>query len=155
MFLLIACGNTLRQDDGAGVVLVEKLAEIVAAKTAVSTIVVHQLVPELSAEIAEEAVEAVLFVDTRVATTGDTQQVEIERLPDTAVSSPIGHHLTPTVLLVYARELYGRRPPAWLVTVPGVAFGHGEALSDVAQNAIAQLQPQLIHTALRPLYTNA
>ena len=50
----------------------------------------------------------------------------------------MGHHFMPGVLLAYAKALYAvdPLPPAWLVTVPGVRFGYGECISDVAQMAI-------------------
>ena len=50
----------------------------------------------------------------------------------------MGHHFMPGVLLTYAKALYAADPlpPAWLVTVPGVAFGYGERISDATQMAI-------------------
>jgi hypothetical protein len=52
----------------------------------------------------------------------------------------MGHHIQPGVLLAYAQTLYVTEavPPAWLVTVPGIRFGYGEFISDVALSAIRE-----------------
>jgi hypothetical protein len=48
----------------------------------------------------------------------------------------MGHHLNPPALLAYSRYLFNREPPAWLITVPGTDFDHGEGLSVTARKAI-------------------
>jgi hydrogenase maturation protease len=139
MILLIAYGNPLRQDDGAGLRLAEQMAgRWQAMGASLRHVVVQQLAPELAAEIAAPEVAAVVFVDTRVAA-GPAGAVEIMPLapPDAAMPS-LGHHFQPDVLLAYARLLLDDLPPppAWLVTVPGVVFEHGEGLSEAASAAI-------------------
>ena len=68
MILLIAYGNPLRQDDGAGLRLAERMAERwQAAETPLRHLAVQQLTPELAVEIAQPGVAAVVFVDTRSA----------------------------------------------------------------------------------------
>ncbi|MEZ4766952.1 MAG: hypothetical protein R2844_00805 [Caldilineales bacterium] len=66
MILIIAYGNSLREDDGAGLVLAEKL-EPLLRRFAVDArrIETQQLLPELAAEIAASQPHAVVFVDTR------------------------------------------------------------------------------------------
>ena len=53
MILIIAYGNPLREDDGAGLVLAEKL-ETLLRRLAIETrrVEMQQLLPELAAEIA-------------------------------------------------------------------------------------------------------
>lgn len=135
MLLIIACGNSLRSDDGAGLIFAERLEYACRAlDVMVERISVHQLLPELAADIAAETVRAVVFVDTRLAEPGDLPA--LDPLSPQAASPSIGHHLTPPVLLLYAQALYHRCPPAWQITVPGVNFDHGESLSETAQNAL-------------------
>jgi Ni,Fe-hydrogenase maturation factor len=53
MLLLIACGNSLRQDDSAGLRLAEALAAAwEAAARPIRLVIVQQLTPELALEIA-------------------------------------------------------------------------------------------------------
>lgn len=136
MLLIIACGNSLRSDDGAGLVLAERLEQACnALNLTVKLISVHQLTPELAADIATEAVRAVVFVDAQPAQSGDSPSL-FPLSPQTA-SPSVGHHLTPATLLLYADQLYQHCPPAWQITVPAVLFDHGESLSQTAQESLA------------------
>ena len=45
--------------------------------------------------------------------------------------------------MAYAYFLYGRRVPAWMLTVPGTDFGHGEGLSRGARQALAEAEQAL------------
>jgi len=139
MILLIAYGNPLRQDDGAGLRLAERMAGCWLAMGApVRHLAVQQLTPELALEIAAPEVTAVVFVDTR-ATTGLAGEVKITPLALPGAATPsLGHHFQPEMLLAYATLLLEGRPapPVWLATVPGVSFDHGEGLSHTASAAI-------------------
>jgi hypothetical protein len=69
--------------------------------------------------------------------------------PASITSGLIGSHgLTPAQLLILARGLYGYAGEAWLATVPGVEFGHGEGLSATTRQAIDRLTPQLVEHIL-------
>jgi hydrogenase maturation protease len=160
MILLIAYGNPLRQDDGAGLRLAERMAERwLALGAPLRHRAVQQLTPELAVEIAEPGVAAVVFVDTRAAA-GPDNAVQVTPLtPPEAATPSLGHHFQPGVLLAYAALLLDGRPapPAWLVTVPGVAFDHGEGVSETARAAMEAAfasddrpLPQLILNSLRP-----
>ncbi len=142
MILIIAYGNDLREDDGAGLVLAEQLASVWQVKgLTVQSVAVQQLAPELAADIAGEDVTAVIFVDTRMTTSPFDLSVAVVPLqPGTELSPSMGHHVQPNVLLAYAQALYVTEtvPPAWLVTVPGTRFGYGETISDVALSAIRE-----------------
>lgn len=139
--LLIAYGNSLRRDDGAGLILADRLLQVwQQQKKPVRCIKAHQLLPEMVEDIAQTDVSLVLFLDTRDASgEGGDKEVWVRPLTVNEVSPSLGHHLDPTALLAYARLLYGRQPPGWLITVPGVDFGHGEGLSQTAQAAIDHL----------------
>lgn len=126
--LIIGYGNGLRRDDGAGLVLAEKLAaELSAGGVAVQQLAVQQLLPELALTIANADLDGVLFVDTLADRT--VSKLILHSLVDAATHVALGHHLTPQALLLYAARLYGHCPPAWLVAIPGTDFGHGEGFS--------------------------
>ena len=140
MILLIAYGNPLRQDDGAGLLLAHMLEGVLrAAGCHVQQIATQQLTPELAVEIASDDVRAVVFVDSRISAQPTGDAVDVTALQSLVGSSPsLGHHLQPEALLGYTELLHARQalPPAWLVTAPGVAFGYGETISETAQAAI-------------------
>ena len=140
MILIIAYGNNLREDDGAGLLLAERLVTRWQDRgLPVRHLAVQQLTPELAADIAGEDVTAVVFIDTRLSTSSADLDVGVVPLEAIGEQSPsMGHHFMPDVLLTYAKALYAvdPLPPAWLVTVPGVAFGYGERISEATQLAI-------------------
>ncbi|MCE5336948.1 MAG: hydrogenase maturation protease [Desulfobacteraceae bacterium] len=133
MILILAYGNSLRRDDGAGFVLADLIERLLAdAGAEVERIDSHQLTPELSLDIAGQDVASVLFIDTRaVPGPSDDLRVHVERIsaPGTGASG-VGHNLDASIVLAYARGLFGKEPPAWLITVPGFDFEHGEGLSE-------------------------
>ncbi len=139
MILLIAYGNSLRRDDGAGFILAEKLEQLfLQAGQSVVRLEVHQLTPELSLDISKENISAVIFLDTRAVTeSGDDLLIRVEKVAPAEIGSPsMGHHLDVSLLLAYTAYLFKTPPPSWLVTVPGVDFNHGEGLSQVTTRAI-------------------
>lgn len=141
MILIIGYGNELRGDDGAGLALAERLEQgCVRRGWPVRRLSVHQLTPELAAEVADPAVRAVLFVDARVATNADDRRVTIaEAAIPATVQGRLGHYTDPTAVLAYAGLFTpGPLPRAWVVTVPAVAFDHGQGLSAVAQASIEE-----------------
>ena len=144
--LIIACGNSLRCDDGAGLVLAEKLALALERDGhEVRLMCVHQLAPELAFDMAKEDVATVLFVDTAIAALEGEPRLRLQPLPTTSAQlastqSALAHHLTPQALLLYAGALYGRVPPALLVTIPGRNFEHGTAFSPTVQVALQQTE---------------
>lgn len=147
MILIIAYGNSLRRDDGAGLLLAEELEGTFQKQgRGVQRIEVHQLAPELALNVACDDVDAVVFVDTRIVSPGsETYELEVQSVSDHVSPPTVGHHLSPATVMAYARLLYGRSPRGWLLTVPGVDFDHGEGLSEVSQKAIASL-PEFLKT---------
>lgn len=151
--LIIGYGNPLRRDDGAGLVLAEKLAAALSARgVAVHALAVHQLMPELALTIANADLDGVLFVDT-VADLGVTKII-FHSLVDAAAHVALGHHLTPQALLLYAARLYGHCPPAWLVAIPGTDFGHGEGFSPATAKHLADVAP-LVSLILKTIAAHA
>jgi hydrogenase maturation protease len=128
--LVIGYGSPLRGDDAAG----QEVAAAVASwgLPDVQGLAVHQLTPELAVPLARARLA--VFVDAYPAPGGGA--VNVERLGRACGPAALGHTGDPRFLLGLARALYGRRPPAWLVTVPGVDFGFREALSPAARDGV-------------------
>ena len=83
-------------------------------------------------------VTGVLFIDAAVdEATIAAGACILEQLADADTASSLGHHLGPATLLLYADRLFDRRPPAWLLRVPGRDFDHGEGLSPVTAQVVA------------------
>ena len=137
--LFIGYGNSLRRDDGAGLVLATKLAAYWRQRGYyVRHLQVQQLTPDLAFDITAADVGAVVFVDAAIAPAGvyeDDEEVDsglgvnIEQVGATSATAGLGHHMDAGELMVYAELLYRRRPAAWLVTVPGLDFSYGDRLS--------------------------
>lgn len=138
--LLIAYGNSMRRDDGAGLILAEHIERIWREQGVfLRHVNVHQLTPELAADMAEPDISAVVFVDACVADASDQALTPTLRPLSQAVdmSPTIGHHLSPELLLVYSAKLYDKTPPCWMITIPGIDFGVGDALSEPVEQALA------------------
>ncbi len=146
MILIIGYGNPLRGDDGVGWRVAEQAAVSLAAAP-VAVLTVHQLTPELAEPISRAG--RVVFVDAAAA--GEPGQVICFALEDTGqrpVLQPIGSHLTtPDALLAMARELFGRRPPATMVTIVGESFELSEALSPLVEAAVPAAVARIVALA--------
>src|SRR5579862_4135952 len=113
--LVLACGNTLRSDDGVGPSLAEWAAEKFRENAEVRVVATQQWTPDLAERIAEAG--SVLFVDSSVESiAGRVSLSAVEaRAGDAGVAT---HHLGAAELLALTRELYGSQPAhAMLLTV--------------------------------------
>jgi len=126
--LVIGYGSDLRGDDAAGRLVVRALET--KGLPGVATLEVHQLTPEVAAEIA--GFGSVIFVDATVA--GD--DVGFETLVAAPGSQGSAHHATPQGLLALAADLYGATPAAGLVAVPVERFDLGSGLSERARRGV-------------------
>jgi len=124
-FLVIGYGNTLRSDDGVGARVAAAVAEL--ALPGVVALVRHQLTPELAEQISEA--RTVVFVDAAVDA---STEVQVRQLEPTEGAQLMAHAADPRSLLAFARQLFGRCPPAWWLTVPVENLGFGEELSPLA-----------------------
>jgi hydrogenase maturation protease len=142
MILILAYGNELRGDDGAGLALGEEIETAFKALSIPCELIrTRQLLPEHAEEIARPNVEAVVFCDTRDCRDLTEAKVEIRRTLAEATATPAGHSFSPQALLATARSLYRATPPAWLVTVPGWSFDHGSQWSDKTAGLFLSLSP--------------
>ena len=137
--LIIAYGNSLRRDDGAGIALAERLVEVWQYQGITTRLIcVTQLMPELAAELLPDEIVAVLFVDAAV--TEPPASIQIVPISAEPSKAALGHHCGPATILTYAAYLYHRQVPAWLVTIPGVDFGHGEGFSPAVDCFLAKAE---------------
>lgn len=127
--LIIGYGNPLREDDGVGWRVAEAAAE---ALPGAAVLTAHQLTPELSEPISRAG--RVVFIDA--AAEGIAGEVYYALLPPATDYRPGSHESTPDGLLALAAALFGRCPPAYMLTIVGHAFGLGEALSPAVEAAI-------------------
>jgi hydrogenase maturation protease len=127
--LVIGYGNTLRQDDSAGPRVAEKVGAL--KLRGVRTLVVPQLSPEHAEALA--GARSVVFVDAAV---GADKGVRLRRLVPGDSSHVTTHAAEPRTLLALAREVYGRAPQGWMLTIPAVQLGFGEEVSPVADRGI-------------------
>lgn len=135
VLLLIAYGNTLRRDDGAGLALAAQLAQVWRKRDiAIRHLALQQLVPELALELCQADVRAVVFVDTMTAA---APAIRLRSIVPADFGRTLGHYVTPETLLLYAQRLYGHYPPSWLMTIPGQDFGLGEGFSRETRRLLA------------------
>mgnify|MGYP001554678825 FL=1 len=132
--LVLAYGNPLRSDDGVAWHVARHLQKRLAADD-VEVMCVHQLTPELAERIAK--VERVIFVDA--AGEGEPGQIECVEADAGTADGNFTHVLTPQQVLAFAAALYGMRPQAFIVSIAGENFDHGEALSTTVRDALPQL----------------
>jgi hydrogenase maturation protease len=132
--LILGYGNTLRGDDGLGVIVAQRLAEKLAAEDGVDVIDAHQLLPEMAHTISQY--DYVYFVDAAARGVPGTfahSRVEPVGGDETAFS----HNVSPARLLLAAQTLYGRRPAAELCTVAAASFEFGEQLTPSVAATVA------------------
>ncbi len=126
--LIIGYGNPLCGDDGVGWRVVEALDSLVPDGAAVA---IHQLTPEWAEQIS--AADLVIFVDAAV---GDVPG-EVRSFPIwPAMAHPGSHQITPDGVLSMAADLFGRCPPAHLVTITGGSFEISESLTPAVAAAV-------------------
>jgi hydrogenase maturation protease len=123
--LVIGYGNELRCDDGVGPMAARELSEK-GGSDRNRIIEVHQLVPELVMELSQA--RRVLFIDASI-------EVDVPRLRSIAAqaTTSLTHVFGPEGLLALCQALGQGVPRAWLLTIPGACFDHGDTLSDLAQ----------------------
>jgi hydrogenase maturation protease len=132
--LILACGNTLRGDDGVGLWLAEWAEQRFSTQAGVRVIADHQWTPELAEDVARA--KSVLFIDCSVSS-----------LPGSVTLAPVcpvpggpehnTHHLGAAELLALARELYHSLPRnALSLTIGAGSIELGEAFSDAVTAAL-------------------
>jgi len=129
--LVIGYGNELRCDDSVG----PRVAAAVDALRlpGVGTLICQQLSPEHAEPVSQARV--VVFVDAAVDA---PREVQFRKLDPAGSSQLMAHAADPRTLLALARDVFGRAPEAWWLTIPAVKLGFGEDLSAEAQHGLEE-----------------
>jgi hydrogenase maturation protease len=159
--LILACGNTLRSDDGIGPHLAAWAEEHYRGDPSIRVISRHQWTPDLVEDLAHA--EFALFVDCSIdAPPGSVQLREVHSIttadadaPQAARHSTHGmatHHLDAPELLALAFELYGFAPcSAQILTIGAASFELGETFSPQVAAAIPEARRLIEATILREM----
>jgi hydrogenase maturation protease len=147
--LILACGNTLRGDDGVGPFLAEWAEDRFREVPEVRVIARQQWTPELAEEIALAA--SVLFIDCSIqSAAGSVEVVPVE--PAAPAQGLATHHLGAAELLDLGRELFDSLPRnALLLTVGAGSTELSEEFSDRVKGALPEACRLLEETVLRLL----
>jgi hydrogenase maturation protease len=145
--LVLACGNTLRCDDGVGPKLAEWAAERFREDSNVRVVFRQQWTPDLAADIA--GADSVLFVDSSVdSAPGRVNLTPVAPHIDNSGGST--HHMDPPGLLGLTNALYGSMSAhAMLLTVGVHSTELGETFSDPVAAALPRAQGVLEKAVLR------
>jgi hydrogenase maturation protease len=125
--LILACGNTLRSDDGVGPKLADWAEKHFSAQPEIRVISRQQWTPDLAEDIAHS--EFVLFIDCSVESApGSIKLTRVE--PSQSQQGLATHHQGAPELLAIAIELYNAHPKnALLLTIGAASTDLGETLS--------------------------
>ena len=139
--LILACGNTLRGDDGVGPWLAEWAEQRYRGESRIQVSSRQQWTPELAEDIAEA--ESVIFIDCSLES--QPGSVSLHPVDPAPVNPTIAtHHLGAPELLALARELYNSTPhQALLLTVGAASTEIGEEFSDAVKAALPKASSEL------------
>jgi hydrogenase maturation protease len=142
--LIIAYGNPLRCDDGVAWRAAEELSRLNLPQD-VDMVTCHQLTPELAHPVSQASV--VVFIDAaRNGTPGEITSTTPQPQPRSSIFT---HEFSPAVLLRVAQELYGKCPPASVVSMCGQCFDHGESLSAIVTHSLPGMVARIQHMVER------
>lgn len=147
--LILACGNTLRRDDGIGPRLAEWAAEQFRAKSSVRVLSRQQWTPELAEDIADS--DSVLFLDCSTESAPGLVKLTLVE-PANEPPGLATHHMGAAQLLALGRNLYDALPQsAWMLTVGAGSTDLGEEFSAPVNAALPGAFRLLEETVLRML----
>jgi hydrogenase maturation protease len=151
--LILACGNTLRSDDGVGPWLAAWAEERFATEPAVRIISRQQWTPDLAEEIA--SAESVVFVDCAVDAAPGT--VRVERVEPSPVDAGLAtHHTGAPELLALSEDLYASRPrSSGMLTIGAGSTEMGETFSQIVEDTLPRackiLESEILRILAREL----
>jgi hydrogenase maturation protease len=145
--LVIACGNSLRGDDGIGL-KIGSAVEKNPPRGNLRVVITQQLLPEHAFDVSEA--DVVVFVDCS-AVTAPGVVTTLTLFPAETLPRILTHHLGPAALLKMAKDLYGHMPGrAFAVTVGASSFDLSEKLTAPVEaaipSAIAAVHAALLRT---------
>jgi len=147
--LILACGNTLRTDDGVGLWLAAWAEHRFVGQPGVRVIADHQWTPELAEDVARA--QSVLFIDCSLDTApGSLHLKPLE--PAVAGQGINTHHQNAAELLALSRDLYNSVPRnAQLLTIGAGSIEFGEAFSAAVSAALPEACRRIEETVLQLL----
>ena len=122
--LIVGYGNPLRSDDGVGWRAAEALTQYISAPD-VEILIRAQLTPEIADDL--RRCDTVIFVDA--THDGEPGELSFQRITAKSQTGGFSHDLSPVALLQLCGQIYGSYPVAFLVSLCGECFDHGEKLS--------------------------
>jgi hydrogenase maturation protease len=139
--LILACGNTLREDDGVGPFLATWAEERWRVEPRVRVLSDHQWTPEMVEDVAQA--ESVVFIDCATdSAPGLIRTMPVEPAADTTKLGT--HHLDASQLLALSKQLYGRMPhTSLLLTVGAASLELREGFSEAVSKALPEAQRRL------------
>ena len=142
--LILACGNTLRSDDGIGLWLAQWAEEKFREDQSIRVISRQQWTPDLAEDIA--SAESVLFIDCSLESApGSVSLIEVQ--PSALPQGLATHHSGAPELLALARDLYNSAPKhAQMLTIGAGSTELGETFSAPVLDAIPRACQKLVDT---------
>jgi hydrogenase maturation protease len=142
--LILACGNTLREDDGIGPFLAVWAEDHWRTDARVRVLCDHQWTPEMVEEVAQA--DSVLFIDCATdCAPGAVRTMTVE--PAGTDSKIETHHLDAGQLLALSQQLYGAMPrSSLLLTVGAGSIELREGFSEAVQSALPEAQRRLANS---------
>lgn len=147
--LIIGYGNPLRSDDGIGWHAAEQLSRQPPSLD-VKVLTRYQLTPELAEDVCESS--AVIFIDA--VRDGEPGEVTFEPIAPRPDQPTFSHELSPAAVLELSQRLYHRCPTAFMVSLCGECFDHGESLSTRVAASFPHLTAFVVQLA-RAKYTQS
>lgn len=135
--LVIAYGNPLRSDDGVAWQAANELRRDFHSTARIMC--VHQLTPELAEDIRHA--DLVVFLDA--SRNGPPGTVRCEAVLAHPREHYFSHHLAPADLVALCDRLYSVKPRAFLISVSGERFDHGQQLSARAVKSVPVVVEQV------------
>ena len=134
--LILACGNTLREDDGVGPWLAQWAKEHFSADPRVCVLSRHQWTPELAEDISRA--ESVVFIDC--ATNIAPGSIQVTTVSPSAGTTGVGtHQVGAAQLLSLSRELYDALPRnSLLLTIGAGSLELREGFSEAVNAALPE-----------------
>jgi len=146
--LIVAYGNPLRCDDGVAWHAAEAL-ESRFSSSEVEIVRLHQLAPEVAEAVRHR--DLILFIDAACPTdveNGMPGEIRVNEIPQPATpkddAAQFSHVYSPVKILNLASELYREGPKAFVITVAGERFDHGDGLSDAVAAAVPTLVAKVV-----------
>jgi hydrogenase maturation protease len=134
--LILACGNTLRGDDGVGPWLAEWAEERFKTEPSVRVVSRQQWTPDLAQDVA--LAESAIFIDCAVDSPPGTVRVSPVQ-PARSAMGPATHNVGAHELLALSEELYSSLPRHALLLIVGAGSTElGEEFTTIVKDALPQ-----------------